>query len=190
MRHFPSTQKLIADLTFALTCTRDASTLVQDQAWDRIENQVDATARKLVERMKLLEYDKWRIETELGSIRDALKAAGIKLEPIQKRIFAHEPFYASAHVFEALSLRECCEAILQDHPGQWFSKSDIEYLIVRGGYKFDGDAKNSVAVTLQRMKDDGRCKVVRGSGSRGNRYSWPQPLERSTDAASTKRKRK
>jgi hypothetical protein len=151
---------------------------------------VDATARKLVERMKVLEYEKWRAETELASIRAALKAAGVKFEPIQKQIFMHEPHYVATQMFEGFSLRESCEEILQDHPGQWFSKSDIEYLIVRGGYRFNGDSKNSVAVTLQRMKDDGRCTVKRGSGSRGNRYSWPQPLERSTDAASTKRKRK
>jgi hypothetical protein len=185
MRHTPSTEKLIADLTFALTCTTfNGTSLVQDQL------QVDATARKLVERLKALEYEKRRTEAEIQSIRDALKVAGVKIEPIQKEMFAQEHFYVSAHVFEAQSLRECCEQILEDHPGQWFSKSDIEYLIVRGGYKFNGDAKNSVAVTLQRMKADGRCRVVRGSGARGNRYSWPQPLERSTDAASTKRKRK
>jgi hypothetical protein len=139
--------------------------------------------------MKALEYEKRRAETELQSIRAALKVAGVKTEPIQKEMFAQEHFYVSAHVFEAQSLRECCEQILEDHPEQWFSKSDIEYLIVRGGYKFStDDPKNSVAVTLQRMKDDGRCEVQRARGSHGNRYRWP--IERSTDAASTKRKRK
>jgi hypothetical protein len=151
---------------------------------------VDATSRKLAERLKALQYEKWRIDAEIASIQAAFRGAGIKPEPIQKQIFAKEHFYYSAQVFEAQSLRECCQQILEDHPDQWFSKSDIEYLIVRGGYRFDGDSRNSVAVTLQRMKDDGRCRVIRGRGSRGNRYSWPQPPERSTDAASTKRKRK
>jgi hypothetical protein len=149
---------------------------------------MDATARKLVERMKALEYEKWRVESELESIRTALRAAGVKPEPIQKQIVALEPHYVATRMFEHFSLRESCETILEDHRGQWFSKSDIEYLIVRGGYQFRGDAKNSIAVTLQRMKDAGRCEVVRGRGARGNRYRLP-PLGRSADATTTKRKR-
>jgi hypothetical protein len=50
--------------------------------------------------MKVLEYEKWRAETELASIRAALKAAGVKFEPIQKQIFMHEPHYVATQMFE------------------------------------------------------------------------------------------
>ena len=145
--------------------------------------EVDDTSRKLVERMKSLEYEKWRVDSEIESIRRALRVVGVEPGSVKKQIFVHEANYVSTQMFEGMSLRECCEAILEDHRGQWFSKSDIEFLIVRGGYKFDGDARNSVAVTLQRMKDGGRCQVERRRGARGNRYRWP-PLGAS--AASTK----
>jgi hypothetical protein len=148
---------------------------------------VDATTRKLVERIKVLEYEKWRAEAEIESIKVALRAAGVKLESIEKQVFIHEPRYVSLQMFEGFSLRESCEEILQHHPGQWFSKSDIEYLIVRGGYKFNtDDSKNSVAVTLQRMKEDGRCEVERARGARGNRYRWR--MEEPADVGSTRRR--
>jgi len=74
-------------------------------------------------------------------------------------------------MFEGMSPRESCDAILEDHRGQWFSKSDIKYLIMRVGYRFTtDDARNSVGLTPQRMKDDDRCEVKRVRGARGNRY--------------------
>lgn len=163
MNSTPTVQKL-------LTCTNLISTLLRARG----KHNVDATARKLVQRMQELERQRWHIDRELQSIRTALSVAGIKPGKHKGLTDTQEATYVSKQPFASLTLRECCEMILKDHRGEWLSKSEIEYLIVRGGYKFStGASKNSVGVTLQRMKDDSICEVERARGAQGNRYRWP-----------------
>ncbi len=174
-----------------LTCTNSISTVVRV----RESEDVDATARKLVQRMEELEQESWRIQSELSSIRIALSVAGIKPGKHKRLPDKHEIDYAIQRAFEDKSLRECCQVILKDHSDEWLSKSQIEYLIVRGGYKFSTkDSKNSVGVTLQRMKDEGKCEVERTRGAHGNRYRWlPEKQdedERSVHASATNDSRK
>ena len=65
-----------------LTRTNSISTLVQVTE----SEDVDATARKLVQRMKELEEQQGRIGLELSSIRIALSVAGIKRANIHGRV--------------------------------------------------------------------------------------------------------
>ena len=165
-----------------LTCTSSISTLVQ-------ENPVDSTAQKLVKRMKELESEKWRIDRELRALRTALGVAGIKPGKFKDLSTTQELDYVTKQPFRNRTLSECCLHILRDHVDLWLSKAEIEYLISRGGYNFSTkDSKNSVGVTLQRLKDDGRCEVERVRGAHGNRYRWLP--ERSVDAPATTDKRK
>jgi hypothetical protein len=166
-----------------LTCTNSIGTLVQ-------VIPVDATAQKLVKRMKDLESEKWRIDRELRAIRTALGVAGIKPGKFKDLSTTQELDYVTKQPFRNMTLRECCLLILRDHVDLWRSKAEIEYLISRGGYKFStNDSKNSVGVTLQRLKDDGMCEVERVRGAHGNRYRW-LPERSRQDAAATNDERK
>jgi len=162
-----------------LTCTNLISTLVH----------VDATATKLLKQLDALEKDKIRLTRQIESIRIALSLAGIKPGKVSSMPSSEELDYRLNNTFAGMSLTEACLRILQDHKDEWLSKSQIEYLILRGGYKFStSNSKNSVGVTLQRIKDDGKCEVERVRGAHGNRYRWLP--ERSADASSTNDKRK
>jgi hypothetical protein len=89
----------------------------------------------------------------------------------------HEHEYRTFLPFANLSLPEGCEKILRDYKGEKLSKSHIEYLLARGGYRFDAkDSKNSVDVTLRRLAADRKCEADRVRGMRGNRY-WIQAAE-------------
>jgi hypothetical protein len=158
-----------------LTCTSTISTLVHD---------VDATTKKLLKQLESLEWEKARIGRDIDSIRTALSLAGVKPPNKFKWLpSTQESNYRTRHTFADMSLAEACLMILKDHKSDWLSKSQIEYLIVRGGYKFSTkDSKNSVGVTLQRLKDDRKCEVERVRGAHGNRYRWLP--ERNTDATS------
>jgi hypothetical protein len=152
-----------------LTCTNEYATL---QHW-RAESDVDATAKKLVEKVNRLEDERFRINQEIHGIITALRAVGVN--PTKYNAFpdAHETEYHMRQVFASTTLTQGCQRILQDHKDQWLTKSQIEYLIARGGYQFSAkDATNSVAVTLQRLANSGKCNVERVRGSLGNRYRW------------------
>lgn len=160
----------------SLTCTNTIGTVVH----------VDATAKKLVERMQELERQRAHIDSEIRSIRTALSVAGIRTGTSRSGVDSHEALYMMHKPFANMSLRGSCLKVLSDQRSEWLSKSQIEYLILRGGYKFvTKDSKNSVGVTLQRMKDEGLCAVERIRGSHGNRYRFFLEQERSKDAAST-----
>jgi len=172
----PSTANLLSEFTNILTCTNATGTFAQ----------VDATAQKLVKRLDELRREQSRINREIQSIETALNVAGIK--PDKKHV-STEIGYVMTQPFTAVSLPEACLMILRDHREHWLSKGEIEYLIVRGGYKFaTKDPKNSVGITLQRMKDEGRCDVQTVRGSRGNLYRWYG--ERRADATSANDDRK
>jgi hypothetical protein len=148
---------------------------------------MDATTKKLVERLEQLEFQRANITHEIGAIMTALTVAGVKPD---KGLFittpdGQEDQYLRKQPFADISLRESCEKVLRDRRGEWLSKSEIEYLIVRGGYQFaTSNTKNSVGITLQRLKKEGWCAVDRSRGSRGNRYRW---LEESSQAQERKK---
>jgi hypothetical protein len=178
----PSTEKLIADFNNALTCINSISTVVRESG----TRDMDATARKLVQRMAELEHERGRIDREIHSLRTALGVAGIKPGKIRSAMGFHEAAYVSKQPFAAMTLPQCCETILKDHRTDWLSKGEIEYLIVRGGYKFNTKAsRGSVGIALQRMARDGQCDAERMRGINGNRYRWPQEGKGEADAAST-----
>jgi hypothetical protein len=141
--------------------------------------KVDATTKSLLRQLQELEREEWRIREKVRAIHTALKLAGIK--PDIKTISSwaqdeHEAEYARQEPFAETTLTEACEKVLKDYGDKWLTKSQVEYLITRGGYKSSAkDAKNSVDVTLRRLAGDGRCDVKRVRGSRGNTYRWISP---------------
>jgi hypothetical protein len=170
---FP-TAKLITKLEKyvrkGLTCTSTNGTFVAVDG-----NDMDATALRLVQRLKELEEQQGRLTRERQAIMTALTVAGVRPEgPIKGMPGFKEGRYSMNHTFNGRSLPASCEIVLRDHKGQWLSKSEIEYLIVQGGYEFaTGNPKNSIGITLQRMAEDGLCEVQRVRGQQGNRYRWP-----------------
>jgi hypothetical protein len=169
------TTKMITELAKyarkGLTCTiRDGTFIAVDG------NDMDATALKLVQRLNELNEQQGRISLEKKAILRALEIAGVKPQgELKGHPGSHETRYRTTGAFKGRSLPASCEIVLKDQKGQWFSKSEIEYLILQGGYEFStGNPKNSIGITLQRMADDGLCEVqrVRG-GQQGNRYRWP-----------------
>lgn len=173
---FP-TDKLISALkrycTTPLTNTNSIGTVSVEG------DRVDATARRLIERLRELAEQRGSLNREERSILTALAVAGIRPEGILGKEWPGdlESSYSSKAQFANRSLREACEIILKDQlknsPSQWLSKAEIEYLIVRGGYKFaTNNSKNSVGITLQRMAKEDLCEVQRVRGQQGNRYRW------------------
>ncbi|MFZ0818145.1 MAG: hypothetical protein WAM78_21645 [Candidatus Sulfotelmatobacter sp.] len=188
MNRSPSTENLIAEFTNALTCITAIDTLVPAIN----ATSVDSTAKKLVQRMAELEQERWRIDREINSLRTALSVAGIKPGRFKCGVGFHETNYVSKKPFADMTLTQCCERILKDHRTDWLSKAEIEYLIVRGGYKFNTQAsRGSVGITLQRMAREGLCDAQRTRGNSGNRYRRPQDVPQKGDnAASTNDGRK
>jgi hypothetical protein len=141
---------------------------------------MDATTKKLLKRLRELETDKWRIDKELQSIQTALSVAGAK--PGDMWFPAeHETLYAATRPFAHMSLADSCEKILKDYQGRWLTKSQVEYLLARGGYESQAkDSKNSIDVTLRRLAGVGKCQAERVRGSHGNKYRVPTPNENLT----------
>jgi hypothetical protein len=184
-----STEILLSEFTKSLTCINSIGKLIHGTGTTR---DVDATARKLVQRMAELEHERGRLDREIHSIRTALSVAGIKPGKSKSGAGFHETTYVSKQPFADMTLTQCCERILKDHRTDWLSKGEIQYLIVRGGYKFSTQApRGSVGITLQRMSRDGACDAQRMRGVNGNRYRWPQDApQKGADAASTNNDRK
>ena len=108
----------------------------------------------------------------------ALKLAGItpEISTIASAEDTRETEYAWREPFKEGTLTEACERVLQDYSSKWLTKSQVEYLITRGGYRSTAkDAKNSVDVTLRRLAENGKCDAKRVRGSRGNTYRWISP---------------
>ena len=175
----------MSDKDVRLTCTNSCSTLTHT------EGIVDATTKKLIGKLEELEMEQQRIDSQIKALRDALTLAGIRLDTDRLTEHWREVSYSTEKPFIRMSLPDACEKVLSDHRDYWLSKSQIEYLIVRGGYRFSGNSKNSVGVTLQRMIESGRILAQRMRGPQGNRYRWTGAEERKeTDAPATKISRK
>ena len=142
---------------------------------DKEPLKVDATAKSLLRQLQELEREDWRIREKIKAIRTALGMAGIKPEVgnVSWGQDSHETEYAVKEPFAETTLTEACEQVLKDYADQWLTKTNVEYLITRGGYKSTAkDAKNSVDVTLRRIAEYGKCDAERTRGARGNRYRW------------------
>ena len=135
---------------------------------------MDATALKLVQRLSELDEQQNRILRERTAILTALEVAGVKPKGQAKGFpGSQETNYEVNQTFRGRSLPAACEIVLKDHKGQWLTKSEIEYLIVQGGYGFaTGNPKNSIGVTL---REDGRGTLVR-SGACTRTTRQPLPL--------------
>ena len=153
-----------------LTSTIPIRTLVSDI---RKGCEVDATTKKLLERLRELEQRDWAIRQEISAIHTALKIADVK-PPASNRmpkIDEHESTYAIRRPFTSSTLSDACHQILKDYKSEWLSKSQIEYLVNRGGFKFTAsDPKNSVDITLRRLAESGLIDVERVRGPAGNKY--------------------
>lgn len=134
---------------------------------------VDATTQKLLARLQELEREKWRLSRDINAIQTALRLAGVRPDGDGDRtkVEHHETDYVVKQPFAEITLVDACKKILRDYRGHWLTKSQLEYLVVRGGYKFStDDSKNSVDVTMRRLAAEGFCEAERVRGSRGNKY--------------------
>jgi hypothetical protein len=171
-----------------LTCTNAIGTLVQSQGDD-----VDATTRKLVKRKQEINIQIARLEREREGIDTALTITGGRADDRHAISNLTESLYSINKPFRGMTLRSAIQKVLRDNPTEWLSKTQIEVLIATGGYEFTAkSSKNSVGVTLQRMKYEQLCYVQRTRGAHGNRYRWlPESWEKEReDAATTNDKRK
>jgi hypothetical protein len=134
---------------------------------------MDATAKKLVEKMASLQKEISSLQIQKNSISTALEAVGLRLEDDDSFCQPSDAMYANARPFERTSLVAACRRILSDHKSKALTKSQVEYLAAIGGYPFaTDDAKNSVDVTLRRLAEQGICEVDRNPS--GNQYRWKE----------------
>ena len=131
---------------------------------------MDDAAEKLLEALRIFEQQRWRLENRIAAVKTALTIAGV---PVPSSAVANENeyHYARHHLFAGKRLIDCCERIINDHPGEWLSKSRVVYLLERGGYTTDArEIKNSVDCTLRRLAALGRVEVQKRLGAHGNKY--------------------
>jgi hypothetical protein len=82
-----------------------------------------------------------------------------------------EEEYISNLPFKDKFLPDACLTVVNDHQGMGLDKKQAEYALALGGYPFDAkDPTNSVEVTLRKLASDGRCDVIKGSGTLMSRY--------------------
>lgn len=154
---------------------------------------MDATARKLTEKMRELQLMIAAYQREANSISRALEAIGMRPEDDDPFCDPSDTLYANDQPFRHNTLVATCKKILMDHKGKNLTKSQVEYLAAIGAYPFaTDDAKNSVDVTLRRLADRGFCEVERSPT--GNQYRFvrdkDEDEEGSDNAAATSNKRK
>jgi hypothetical protein len=137
---------------------------------------MDATAKKLVEMLAGLQRQIADLQRQANAVSSVLESLGLRLEDDPRN--PSDARYAEDRTFAATSLVDACKRILADQAGKYFTKGQVEYLAAIGGYPFaTGDQKNSVAVTLRRLADQGFCEVERAGGHTGNRYRWVRPKD-------------
>jgi hypothetical protein len=133
---------------------------------------MDATAKKLIDRLRELEIKKMGINLDIDAIKRSLAMLGIKLP---QSIATKEAEYVSVRPFREMPLTEACIKVLRDHPQEWLTKTQVEYFLVRGQFTFTAkDPKNSLDVTLRRLAESGTILAQRMRGASGNRYRWKE----------------
>jgi hypothetical protein len=133
--------------------------------------RMDETAKQLVQKLADLEHQRDLIDRDITAIRRTLSLVGIE-SPLRKigdlRI---EREYAKRKPLRGMALKGACLKVLTDGLEQWFSRSQVEYTLARGGYESDAkDPGNSVDITLRNLADAGLCEVIRQRGVVGNKY--------------------
>ena len=155
-----------------LTCTTNARTL---SLVNRTIRQMDATAKKLVEKMREIQRQIGSLQRQSYALESTLDAIGMRIEDDVPWEDSWDIKYAKNSPFASTTLVATCKNLLVDHAGKELTKSQVEYLAAIGGYKFDAeDSKNSVDVTLRRLAEGGFCDVGRQRGPEGNKYSYPR----------------
>ena len=164
------------DVTRLLTCTDSICTLVRE---------VDATTKKL---MKVIEEADGIIlaaKRNREAAYAALALAGVrpKAEGSIRVPSRLESQYTAQQSFTEMSLSKACLRVLKDHKGEWLTKSNVEWLVAKGGYKFETeDTGNSVGITLRRLADqEPEVEVQRIRGSKGSTYRYVKAKEGKDD---------
>jgi hypothetical protein len=134
---------------------------------------MDATAKKLVEKMREIQQQIGSLQRRSYALEAALESVGMRIEDDVPWGESSDEKYAKESPFARTTLVATCKTILVDHAGKELTKSQVEYLAAIGGYKFDAeDSKNSVDVTLRRLAEGGFCDVDRQRGPEGNKYLY------------------
>jgi hypothetical protein len=135
----------------------------------RTVRQVDATAKKLIEKNADLQRQIADLQRQSNALTAALEAIGMRIADDDPFNQPSDGLYAETRPFSHTSLVAACKRILTDHRDKALTKSHVEYLAAIGGYPFaTDDSKNSVDVTLRRLADQGFCTVARSPA--GNQY--------------------
>jgi hypothetical protein len=150
-----------------LTCTSYVRTMYE---------VMDATARKLVETMAALRRQIAELQQQEKSIKVALESAGFRSKKFGQVGWwpddCLDDRYALEQPFREMTLVNACKKIISDNTTFAFTKDQIEYLAVVGGYPFlTEDRKNSIDVTMRRLARNGFCEIVRGKGQTPNQYT-------------------
>ena len=148
-------------------------------------DSVDATAKKLVTRMEEIDREISRLRLERNAITTALSLTGWRPPEAHKTIYSmEESEYRRDEPFRDMTLTDACLKVLRDHANkeelheQWLDKNQVEYLVTRGGYKFEtNNATNSVNVTLRRLAADGYVEAHGSKGSRPIKYHFLKERE-------------
>jgi hypothetical protein len=156
-----------------LTCTNYARTLYEKA---RGVDLVDATARKLVETLATLRRQIASLQEQEKSIKLALESTGLRSKKFGQVGWwpdgCLDDRYALDQPFKEMTLVNTCKKILSDSTTFAFTKDQIEYLAVVGGYPFlTEDRKNSVDVTMRRLAQQEFCQIIRGKGQTPNQYT-------------------
>ena len=154
---------------------------------------MDATAKKLVARLAEIDEQRARLRRERDAITTALAATGWRPPDASQNVYSHEEStYITTEPFRTMSLADACLSVLRAYAGktqaheQWLDKSQVEYLVTRGGYPFKtGNPTNSVNITLRRLAKEGFCEAHAAHGSRATRYRFKK--ERLPDAIENQR---
>jgi hypothetical protein len=128
---------------------------------------MDETIGELVRKLRQLEIDRANLDADIQSIEKALELIGVKPPD---DIETEEREYVRKRPFRKMSLVDACLRVLKDSEYEWLTKSQVEYLVSRGGFESSAkDRKNSVDVTLRRLFSEGKC-AMESRGRLGNRY--------------------
>ncbi|MGA2876101.1 MAG: hypothetical protein ABSE82_11260 [Nitrososphaerales archaeon] len=146
----------------------------------RALTKMDATVKKIVEKYQDIQRQIRVLTREAESIKQTLALIGYRPEYLANLfgdgILNEDEKYAETLPFKHSSLVDACKQVLKDHPLNWLSKTQVEYLVTMGGYEFATEnSKNSVDVTLRRLGSDGLCQVE--NNPQGNKYKWTNKPE-------------
>ncbi|MGH9437941.1 MAG: hypothetical protein ACRD22_08595 [Terriglobia bacterium] len=135
---------------------------------------MDATTKRLLKRLEEIDGQRVALRRERDAITTALSVAGVRPPDASHHIYTHsENQYGIFQPFKSKSLSEACLIVLRDQPKSWLTKTQVEYLVARGGYQFStDDTINSVSVTLRRLAAEGLCEAHKGKGTRASTYRF------------------